>query len=193
MAKLIDGRRMSEEILEEVRAEVAQLEVRPVLAVVLVGEDEASKIYVRNKKRACKKVGIEARDYRLPASTSERGLLELVEKLNADEEVNGILVQMPVPGQIDGKRVSEAVVPAKDVDGYTIENARRLEKGEEGLRPATPLGVIEMLERSGVQLKGAHAVVVGRSRTVGRPLAIMLEQKGAQVAVSYTHLTLPTN
>jgi len=186
-AKIIDGRKMADEILAEVTAEVGKLKGRPCLAVVLVGEDAASKIYVTRKSEACKKAGIEARDYRLPPETSEKELLELIDRLNKDAGVNGILVQLPLPKQINENVVTGVVSSGKDVDGFAPENVRKLEAGgKEGFAPATPLGIMEMLRRLKVRVKGKKAVVIGRSAIVGRPVAAMLRNAGANVVVCHS-------
>nr|WP_304768103.1 bifunctional 5,10-methylenetetrahydrofolate dehydrogenase/5,10-methenyltetrahydrofolate cyclohydrolase [Candidatus Burarchaeum sp.] len=187
MAVLIDGKKMAGGILEEVKKEVAKLKGRPCLAVILVGEDPASKIYVTRKSEACREAGIEARDYRLPAETSEKELLELVDRLNKDKGVNGILVQMPMPKHINENLVTGVVSSGKDVDGLAPENIRKLgEGGAEGFAPATPLGVMEMLRRLKVRVKGKRAVVIGRSALVGRPVAAMLRNAGAEVMVCHS-------
>ena len=187
MTLIIDGRKMAGEILRDVKAEVAKLKGKPCLAVVLVGEDPASKIYVTKKSEACGKAGIEARDYRLPAETSEKELLELVDGLNKDEGVNGILVQLPLPKQINENVVTGVISSGKDVDGFAPENIRKLvEGGAEGFGPATPMGVMEMLRRLKVKVKGKRAVVVGRSMIVGRPVAAMLRNAGADVVVCHS-------
>jgi len=187
MAQIIDGKKMADEILEEVKKEVAKLKGRPCLAVVLVGDDPASKLYVTRKSEACRNAGIEARDYRLPSETGEKELLELLDRLNKDKEVNGILVQMPMPKHINENLVTGVVSSGKDVDGLAPENIRKLrEGGMEGFAPATPLGVMEMLRRLKVHVKGKRAVVIGRSALVGRPVAAMLSNAGANVIVCHS-------
>ncbi|MFA6036026.1 MAG: bifunctional 5,10-methylenetetrahydrofolate dehydrogenase/5,10-methenyltetrahydrofolate cyclohydrolase [Candidatus Micrarchaeia archaeon] len=187
MAKIIDGKKMAEEILVEVKAEVSKLSGKPCLAVVLVGQDPASKIYVTRKSEACKKAGIVAQDYRLPAETSEKELLELIDRLNKDAAVNGILVQLPLPKHINENVVTGVVASGKDVDGFAPENVRKLEEGGEvGFGPATPLGIMEMLRRLKVKVKGKDAVVIGRSAIVGRPVAAMLRNAGAHVIVCHS-------
>ncbi|VVC02766.1 Bifunctional protein FolD protein [Candidatus Burarchaeum australiense] len=188
MAHIIDGRKMADEILDEVRARVARLKGKPVLSVVLVGKDPASEVYVRKKEEACARVGIRAENSRLDEATSEKKVMVLVRKLNRNRKVNGILVQVPLPRHIDGKKVTGEVAPEKDVDGFTAVNVGRLTSGNEleGFVPCTPLGVIEMLKRSGVMIGGKNAVVVGRSSAVGKPLALLLIARGATVTVCHS-------
>ncbi|MCL5292595.1 MAG: bifunctional methylenetetrahydrofolate dehydrogenase/methenyltetrahydrofolate cyclohydrolase FolD [Actinobacteria bacterium] len=188
-AAIIDGKRISSEVKEELASEVAALkerEIVPGLAVVLVGENPASKVYVANKEKACAELGINSVKHELPAPTLEDELLSLVERLNASPDIDGVLVQLPLPDHIDEKRVLEAIDPDKDVDGFHPINVGRLVVGERGFRPATPSGIIELLNRSGVELKGKEAVVVGRSNIVGKPVALMLLEKHATVTVCHS-------
>jgi methylenetetrahydrofolate dehydrogenase (NADP+)/methenyltetrahydrofolate cyclohydrolase len=174
---IIDGKLVSAKVRSEVAAEVAELRaknVQPALAVVLVGEDPASQVYVRNKGKACGEVGIEVFDHKLPASTPEAELLALVGELNRDPRVDGILVQFPVPKQIDAARVQQAISPEKDVDGLHPESAGRLWAGRPGFVPCTPLGVMRLLAEAQTPLAGAEAVVLGRSNLVGKPMAALL-------------------
>jgi methylenetetrahydrofolate dehydrogenase (NADP+) / methenyltetrahydrofolate cyclohydrolase len=191
MATIIDGKRIAAEIRAELTTQVAeftaQTGVTPCLAAVLVGDDPASAVYVRNKEKACADVGMKSQLFRLPARTTEAELLALIERLNADPGVHGILVQLPVPKQIDPDRVLEAVSPAKDVDAFHPENVGLLVQGRPRFLPCTPHGVLKLLERSGVATAGAHVVVVGRSNIVGKPLAIMLGQKGCDATVTLCH------
>lgn len=189
-AKVIDGKAVAAEVRDRVRSEVAEYADAnggrtPGLATVLVGDDPASQIYVHNKHKACEEVGIRSLDHQLPAGTSENELLELVERLNADPEVDGILVQLPVPEQIDPDAVVAAIDPGKDVDGLTPTNAGLLASGAPGLVPCTPAGVMELLRHEGVELEGAETVVVGRSNLVGRPVASLL--LGANATVTTCH------
>ena len=189
MAKVIDGKAMGEKIVGEVREEVAKLGVKPALAVILVGEDAASKVYVGRKEKACRKAGMGVKVHRLPEKIDESRLLELIARLNDDSAVHGILVQLPLPKHVDKRKVIDAIRPEKDVDGLTSANVKRLEEGraeEEGLAPATPLGVMELLKRCGVGVKGKTVVVVGRSELVGKPLAVLLKQAGANVIVCHS-------
>jgi methylenetetrahydrofolate dehydrogenase (NADP+)/methenyltetrahydrofolate cyclohydrolase len=189
-AKVIDGKAVAAEVHERVRSEVAEYADAnggraPGLATVLVGDDPASQIYVHNKHNACEEAGIRSLDHQLPAQTSEDELLGLVERLNADPEVDGILVQLPVPEQIDPEAVVAAIDPGKDVDGLTPINAGLLASGAPGLVPCTPAGVMELLRHEGTELEGAEAVVVGRSNLVGRPVASLL--LGANATVTTCH------
>lgn len=185
-ATLMDGKALAARIREEVARDVAGFE-RPIgLATVLVGEDPASDVYIRMKHKATLEVGIEARDLRLPASTSEQELLALVAELNADDAIDGILVQLPLPEQIDEGRVIRAVDPVKDVDGFHPVNGGLLLAGTPGHVPGTPLGVLELLDAYDVELKGADAVVIGRSDIVGKPAALLLLHRHATVTVCHS-------
>jgi len=192
-AEIISGKQIAEEMRTEMIEEIKHIQEKfgraPRLDVVLVGEDPASQVYVRNKGKACDKVGIESHTHRLPADTPEDELLKLVAQLNDDDAVDGILVQLPLPKQIDEKKVIDAIKPDKDVDGFHPVNVGKLVIGEHAFRPCTPSGVIEMLARSGTQIEGANAVVVGRSNIVGKPVAIMLLQKApnANATVTVVH------
>jgi methylenetetrahydrofolate dehydrogenase (NADP+)/methenyltetrahydrofolate cyclohydrolase len=185
-ATLVDGKALAERIRAEVARDVGVLG-RPVgLATVLVGDDPASATYVRSKQRACAEAGIDSFDHQLPAETSEDALLALVQDLNADERVTGILVQLPLPGHIDSDRAIAAVEPVKDVDGFHPVNAGLLLQGNPALVPATPAGVMTILRAHDVALEGARAVVVGRSNIVGKPLALLLLAANATVTVCHT-------
>ena len=189
-ATLLDGKKIAQQIRAELTEEVIDFiqnnSVVPCLAAVLVGDDPASEVYVRNKRRACEEVGIESQLHRLPASVSQDELLQLVARLNKDEAVHGILVQMPLPAQIDTAKVLLAVTPAKDVDVFHPENVGRLVQGRPRFLPCTPHGVQQLLMRSGIEIAGRHVVVVGRSDIVGKPLAIMLAQRGAGADATVT-------
>ncbi len=193
MAELINGREISKQIRAEIREEVERLKAEtgkvPGLAVVLVGEDPASQVYVGMKEKACRKAGINSIEHRLPAETPEEVLLELVEKLNGDPAVNGILVQLPLPDQIDETKVLNTIAVAKDVDGFHPANVGKLMLGEETFLPCTPHGVQQLLLRSDIPVKGQHVVVVGRSNIVGKPVAMILVQKkeGANATVTICH------
>jgi methylenetetrahydrofolate dehydrogenase (NADP+) / methenyltetrahydrofolate cyclohydrolase len=181
----MDGKGLAERIRAQVANEVAELgDVG--LTTILVGDDPASEIYIRRKQDAAKEVGIVARDYRLAESTTEQELLELVERLNAEDGVDGILVQLPLPSHIDEQHVIDAVAPAKDVDGFHPVNAGRLFLGQEGLVAATPTGILTLLEEYDVPLSGAHAVVVGRSNIVGKPVALLLLAQNATVTICHS-------
>jgi methylenetetrahydrofolate dehydrogenase (NADP+)/methenyltetrahydrofolate cyclohydrolase len=189
-ARLIDGKAISAAVRERVREGVAEYERRsgrtPGLATVIVGDDPASEIYVRNKHRASGEAGMRSIHHGLSAETSQDELLELVRALGADDEVDGILVQLPVPDHIDQEAVVSAIDPAKDVDGLTPVNAGLLASGRPGLVPCTPAGVVELLDQEGVELTGAETVVVGRSQLVGRPLASLLLTRDATVTVCHS-------
>jgi methylenetetrahydrofolate dehydrogenase (NADP+)/methenyltetrahydrofolate cyclohydrolase len=181
-ATLLDGKLLAQQIRSELAEEVVEFiqnnGVVPKLAAVLVGDDPASEVYIRNKRKACDGVGIESELHRLPGSTTADELLQLIAKLNKDHEVHGILVQLPLPKQIDATRVLLAVSPLKDVDAFHPENVGRLVQGRPRFLPCTPYGVQQLLVRNKVETAGRHVVVVGRSDIVGRPLSIMLSQKG---------------
>jgi methylenetetrahydrofolate dehydrogenase (NADP+)/methenyltetrahydrofolate cyclohydrolase len=188
-AKIIDGKAVAAavraRVAEEVKAFESERGRTPVLTTVIVGDDPASEVYVGGKHRACEEVGIRSRHHGLPAKTTEAELLELVDELNRDADVDGILVQLPVPEQIDPDRVVAAIDPGKDVDGLTPVNAGLLAHGMPGLVSCTPAGVLELLEHEGVELEGAEAVVVGRSKLVGVPVARLL--LGANATVTSCH------
>lgn len=189
-AAIIDGKAVSKllrkEITEGVEKVKAEKGITPGLAVVLVGEDPASQTYVRNKEKSCIKVGMYSEVHRLPAETSEADLLKLVEQLNNDPKIHGILVQLPLPKHIDETKIIEAITPAKDVDGFHPVNAGHLLIGEESFLPCTPFGIMEMLKQENVELKGKHAVVVGRSNIVGKPIALLLLQEHATVSICHS-------
>ena len=191
-AAIIDGKAIAKQVREEVAEQTAALAangVTPGLATVLVGDDPASHVYVRSKRKACAEVGIKAWDHDLPASTPEQELLELLDKLNADPQVHGILVQLPLPEHVDEQLVLDRVDPAKDADGFHPYNLGRLLVGERIVAPATPAGIQELLMRSNVETSGAEVVVVGRSNIVGKPLAALMMQKGpgANATVTICH------
>jgi methylenetetrahydrofolate dehydrogenase (NADP+)/methenyltetrahydrofolate cyclohydrolase len=190
-ARIIDGKRIAQAVRLEVASGVAALRARgaraPGLAVVLVGENPASAVYVRNKRRACEEVGLHSVAYDLPATTSEPALLQLLQALNADPSIDGILVQLPLPPQIRTRAVIEAIDPAKDVDGFHPYNLGRLAQREPLLRPCTPYGVMRMLQQEGLSARGLDAVVVGASNIVGRPMALELLLAGATTTVCHSH------
>lgn len=189
-AQLLDGKTLARTIQAEIAVEVAEFiqdnGVVPCLATVLIGADPASEVYVRNKRQACERVGMESRHFPLSAETSEEELLDLVHKLNRDDDVHGILVQLPLPKQISEQRVLLAVSAAKDVDCFHPENVGLLVQGRPRFLPCTPHGVQQLLVRNGIETAGKHVVVVGRSDIVGKPLANMLVQKGAGADATVT-------
>jgi len=188
-AQILDGKAIAADLRQHLRDSVAQRVAqgkrRPGLAVVLVGQDPASQVYVRNKRRACEEVGFLSQAYDLPAETPESELLALVDKLNDDPAIDGILVQLPLPAQIDAQRVIERIAPAKDVDGFHPASIGALALRLPGLRPCTPHGVMTMLARTGVELEGLDAVIIGQSNIVGRPMA--LELLNARCTVTICH------
>lgn len=187
---IIDGKKISEEILEKVKLEVLSIKenhnIVPGLAVIIVGGDPASKIYVNNKKKACSKVGMYSQEYSLPENTSQENLLKLIDKLNSDKNIHGILTQLPLPKHIDEKAVIEAICPEKDVDCFHPSNVGRLLTGNADILPCTPAGIIEALEHEGIDISSKHCVVVGRSNIVGKPMALLLLQKNATVTICHS-------
>ena len=184
--KILDGNKASKEIKDEVRDEILDKGIKPGLAVILVGDDSASKVYVGNKKKACEYCGIKSLSYELSADTSEEELLSLIESLNKDPEADGILVQLPLPEHIDEKKVIEAIRPLKDVDGFTRASAGALFTGAEGFLPCTPAGIIELIKRNGVEIEGKSCVVIGRSNIVGKPLSILLLRENGTVTIAHS-------
>ena len=190
-AKMIDGKAIAEALRNEVAAEVATLKTKPGLAVVLVGEDPASQVYVRNKGKMTIEVGMQSFEHRLPAETSERALIRLVEQLNNNPAVHGILVQLPLPKHISEDAVIEAIAPEKDVDGFHVVNTGKLATGQEGLVPCTPLGCSILLKETLGDLTGKHAVVIGRSNSVGKPMAALLLKENCTVTVIHSKTKNP--
>ena len=188
-AQILDGNALSQQLRAEVGARAAALTARgrqPGLAVILVGDDPASAVYVRNKVKACADHGLHSVLEKYEATLSEAALLARIAALNADPTIHGILVQMPLPRHIDPHKVIEAIATEKDVDGFSVHSAGTLMTGLPGLRPATPYGCMKLIERSGLALKGKHAVVIGRSNTVGKPMALLLLQANATVTVCHS-------
>ncbi len=190
MAILIDGKQASREIRDALRAEAARLKaatgIVPGLAVILVGENPASRIYVGSKEKACEEAEFLSRVYRVPAETAERDILKRIRMLNDDRKIHGILVQLPLPAHIRAEAVIEAIDPRKDVDGFHPYNTGRLFSGNPLHRPCTPLGILTLLDRYGIVMEGKEAVIVGRSNIVGKPLALMLLSRNATVTVCHT-------
>jgi methylenetetrahydrofolate dehydrogenase (NADP+)/methenyltetrahydrofolate cyclohydrolase len=189
-ARLIDGKALAQQVRDRLAKDsselLAQKGIKPGLATILVGEDPASQIYVRNKQKACELAGIHVDDHKLPASTTQAELLALIDKKNADPQIHGILVQLPLPKHIDSRMVLEAVSPLKDADGFHPYNLGRLVEGHPVFEACTPKGVIKMIESAGVTIEGKRAVVVGRSNIVGKPLALMLLQRHATVTICHS-------
>ena len=186
MTKIIDGKKIAEEIKEELKSEVLALGEKgivPGLVVILVGEDSASQVYVKNKERVAKETGINSEVLRLPTETSQEKLEKIVTKFNGDEKIHGILVQLPLPNNLDAKRIINLIDPKKDVDCFHPENVGRMMIGEARFLPCTPAGILELLKRSEISVEGKNVVIVGRSNIVGKPLAVMLINLGATVTV----------
>jgi methylenetetrahydrofolate dehydrogenase (NADP+)/methenyltetrahydrofolate cyclohydrolase len=190
MATIIDGKAVAKEVQKQIKEEVEGLERRwgmaPGLGVVLVGDDPGSHIYVKNKEKACKEVGIKSFEHLLPATITEKELLSLVQQLNKDKNIHGILVQLPLPAHIRSEKILESVSPHKDVDGFHPMSQGMLLQGGDGFRPCTPMGIMKLLQSVNYDPKGKNAVVVGRSNIVGKPVAIMLLEKHATVTICHS-------
>ncbi len=189
MAKIIDGKAVSAKVKEQVRKEAEKLKEKGIeigLAVVIVGDNPASRVYVNNKKKACEEVGFNSYEYALPEETTEDELLELVEKLNNDDKVNGILVQLPLPKQINENAVINAIRPEKDVDAFHPENVGHIMIGDFSFLPCTPAGVMELIAETGVDVCGKNCVVIGRSNIVGKPMAMLLLHKNGTVTICHS-------
>ena len=189
--KIIDGKAIADAMKKEIAAEVAGMldkgMTAPHLAAVIVGEDGASKTYVASKEKACQSVGMTSSVYRLPENTSEDELLKLIDFLNKDEEIDGYIIQLPLPKHINETKVIHSINPKKDVDGFTPHNIGLMQLGEPCFLPATPAGIVELLKRSGIETAGKHVVVLGRSNIVGTPISVMLSRKGADATVTICH------
>ncbi len=186
MTNIINGKEISASIREEIKAEVATMRTRPGLAVILVGNDPASAVYVRNKNKACEEVGIYSEMYTLPEETTREELLGLVEQLNESPKIHGILVQLPLPKHLDAEEVIMAISPEKDVDAFHPSNVGKIMIGNFDFLPCTPAGVMELLSRSGIDVAGKECVVIGRSNIVGKPQAMLLLHKNATVTVCHS-------
>ena len=189
MYQIIDGKKISQEIKDELKQRVGELKQQGTeiaLAVIQVGDDPASSVYVRNKKNACAYIGINSLSYELPEETTEEELLELIHKLNQDEKVNGILVQLPVPKQINEEKIIQEIDPKKDVDGFHVQNVGALCVGSKGYISCTPYGVIELLKRSGIAIEGKNCVVLGRSNIVGKPMSLLLLRENGTVTICHS-------
>ncbi len=186
MAKIIDGKRISAEVKDECKERVKREKLDITLAVIQVGNDPASTVYVGNKKKACDYIGIHSLSYELSQETSEKELLELVEKLNRNDDVHGILVQLPLPEHIDEDKVIQTISPKKDVDGFHPQSVGALSIGQPGFVSCTPAGIIQLLKRSGVEIEGKECVIVGRSNIVGKPMALLMLRENATVTVCHS-------
>lgn len=189
LAKIIDGKSLAAQLRAEQKSAVEALAARgarPGLAAILVGDDPASRVYVRNKARACEETGVRSEIHEFPAQVPEAALLECIARLNSDRAVHGILVQLPLPRPLRAERILAAVSPSKDVDGFHAVNLGALVQGQPGFVPGTPAGVMRLIEHAGVPLAGKHAVIVGRSTIVGKPLALLLLQKDATVTICHS-------
>lgn len=189
MALIIDGKKVSAEVKEQVRLETLELAkkgIRPGLAVIIVGDDPASRVYVNNKKKACEAVGFLSREYALPATTTQEELLSLVDELNNDKEINGILCQLPLPKGLDEKAVIEAISPIKDVDAFHAINVGKIMIGDYDFLPCTPAGVMEMLHSYKIPVEGKKCVVIGRSNIVGKPMAMLLLHENGTVTITHS-------
>ena len=189
MAIIIDGKKISQEIKDELKEKVTALNAegkQVALAVIQVGNDPASCVYVNNKKKACAYIGIESISYELPEETTESELLALVEKLNEDDSVHGILVQLPVPKHINADKIIKTISPKKDVDGFHPQNVGNLVIGEKGFVSCTPAGIIELLKRNNIEIAGKNCVVIGRSNIVGKPMALLMLRENATVTIAHS-------
>ena len=189
MYQIIDGKKISQEIKDELKEKAAAMAKegkKVALAVIQVGNDPASSVYVRNKKKACEYIGIESFSYELPEETTEEELVALIEKLNADAGVNGILVQLPLPEQINEEKIIQTISPDKDVDGFHMQNVGALCTGGKGYVSCTPLGIITLLKRSGIEIAGKRCVVMGRSNIVGKPMAMLLLRENGTVTICHS-------
>lgn len=186
---IIDGKKISENILSDLKQEILRLKEKniiPCLAVIMVGENPASKTYVRNKHIACQKVGIVSKEFLLPSTASEKEVLDIIQKLNLDDTIHGILVQLPLPKHLSEKVICENISPLKDVDAFTSSNVGKLVQGTAKLLPCTPAGIIELFEHENINLEGKHCTIIGRSDIVGKPVSIMLLQKNATVTICHS-------
>ena len=189
MAIIIDGKLVAQEVKAKVSKKVKELQengITPGLAVIIIGNNQASRIYVNNKKKACAEVSIYSKEYALPDTTSQKELIELISKLNNDDSINGILVQLPLPNHINEKAVIEAIDPLKDVDAFHEINVGKIMIGEYDLLPCTPAGIIELLNSQNIEIEGKHCVVVGRSNIVGKPMAMLLLHKNGTVTICHS-------
>ncbi|MBP7792556.1 MAG: bifunctional methylenetetrahydrofolate dehydrogenase/methenyltetrahydrofolate cyclohydrolase FolD [Candidatus Goldbacteria bacterium] len=185
-ANIIDGKKLAQKIKDEIKIQIWNFNDKPGLAVVLAGDDEASKIYVKNKEKDCNEIGFYSEVHKFDNDVTEEELLNLIDKLNNSDKIHGIIVQLPLPEHINEVTVLNAIIPEKDVDGFTYINAGKLFTGNNGLLPCTPAGCIELIKSTGVEIKGKDAVIVGRSNIVGKPMAILLLQEHATITVCHS-------
>jgi len=186
MAKIIDGKAVSQNVKDEIRAEIERENLSIGLAVVIVGNNQASRVYVNNKKKACEVCGIKSYEYALPEETTEEQLLELVDTLNEDKNINGILVQLPLPKQINEEKIIERISPLKDVDAFHATNVGKIMIGNYAFLPCTPAGVMELIHSTGTEISGKECVVIGRSNIVGKPMAMLLLHENATVTICHS-------
>ena len=186
MAKIIDGKAVSQKVKDEIRAEIERDGLSIGLAVVIVGNNQASRVYVNNKKKACEVCGIKSYEYALPEETTEEQLLELVDTLNEDKNINGILVQLPLPKQINEEKIIERISPEKDVDAFHATNVGKIMIGNHAFLPCTPAGVMELIHSTGTEISGKECVVIGRSNIVGKPMAMLLLHENATVTICHS-------
>lgn len=186
MAKIIDGKAVSQKVKDEIRAEIERDGLDIGLAVVIVGNNQASRVYVNNKKKACEVCGIKSYEYALPEETSEEQLLELVDSLNNDKNINGILVQLPLPKQINEEKIIEHISPLKDVDAFNAVNVGKIMIGNYAFLPCTPAGVMELIHSTGTEISGKECIVIGRSNIVGKPMAMLLLHENATVTICHS-------
>lgn len=186
MAKIIDGKAVSQKVKDEIRAEIERDGISIGLAVVIVGNNQASRVYVNNKKKACEVCGIKSYEYALPEETTEEQLLELVDTLNEDKNINGILVQLPLPKQINEEKIIERISPEKDVDAFHATNVGKIMIGNYAFLPCTPAGVMELIHSTGTEINGKECVVIGRSNIVGKPMAMLLLHENATVTICHS-------
>ena len=186
MCRVINGKEIAEHIKKQVKTTIELLDIRPTLAVIIVGDDPASKVYVNNKKKACEYVGIKSLEYSFPEDISTEKLIDFINELNENPYVNGILVQLPLPKHIDTNEVLESIDPKKDVDGFTAINTGKLWQGEYCLEPCTAIGIIDLLNYYGIEIAGKHCVIVGRSNIVGKPLAALLLKENATITICHS-------
>jgi len=189
MATIIDGKKISGDIKNELKEKVAKLKEKNIevtLCVIQVGNDPASAVYVKNKKKACEEIGIKSVSYELPESTSQEELIRLIKELNGRDDINGILVQLPLPKHIDENIIINTISPEKDVDGFHPQNVGKLSIGQKGLVSCTPAGIIQLLKRSGISIEGKECVIVGRSNIVGKPMAMLMLRENATVTVCHS-------